>query len=50
MTEMKLKENGEISYEVNGVIARVQGMERAREGVAILLNNVWHSAMIDWMC
>ena len=25
-------------------------MERAREGVAVLLNDVWHSAMIDFGC
>ena len=25
-------------------------MERSREGVAVLLNNVWHSAVIDFGC
>ena len=25
-------------------------MERAREGVAVLLNDVWHSAVIDFGC
>ena len=25
-------------------------MERAREGVAFLLNDVWHSAVIDFGC
>ena len=25
-------------------------MERAREGVAILLNDVWHNAVIDFEC
>ena len=25
-------------------------MERARHGVAILLNDVWHSAVIDFGC
>ena len=25
-------------------------MERAREGVVILLNNVWHSAVVDFGC
>ena len=25
-------------------------MERTREGVAILLNNVWHSVVIDFGC
>ena len=28
----------------------VQEMERAREDVAILLNHVWHSAVIDFGC
>ena len=27
-----------------------QKMERAREGVPILLNNVWHSVMIKFKC
>ena len=41
LTETKLKGNGEVSWcGVNGIIADVQEMERAREGVAILLNNV----------
>ena len=48
LTEMKLKGNGEVSwYEVNGIIAGVQGMERAREGVAILLNDGWLSALVE---
>ena len=39
LMEMKLKGNGEVSWSrVNGIIANVQEMERAREGVAILLN------------
>ena len=51
MKEMKWKENGEVSWcGINGIIADVQEMERAREGVAILLNNVWHSAVIDFGC
>ena len=50
MMMMKLKGNGEVSWcGVNGLIASVQ-MERAREEVAILLNNVWHSAVIDFRC
>ena len=32
------------------IIAGVQEIERAREGVAILFNDVWHSAVIDWVC
>ena len=43
---MKLKGNGEVCCGVNG-IAGVQEIERAREGVAILLNDVGHSAVID---
>ena len=34
----------------NGIIAGVQEMERAREGVATLLNDVWHSAVVDFGC
>ena len=34
----------------NGIIAVVQEMVRAKEGVAILLNDVWHSAVIDFGC
>ena len=37
LTEMKLKGKGEVSWcGVNGIIAGVQEMERARESVAIL--------------
>ena len=32
------------------IIAGVQEMERAMEGVAVLLNDVWHSAVIDFEC
>ena len=50
-TETKLKGNGEVSWcGVNGIIADVQEMERAREGVAILLNDIWHSVVIDFGC
>ena len=50
LTETKLKGNGEIWCGVNGVIAGVQ-MERAWEGVAVLLNDVWHSTDDRlWMC
>ena len=46
-----MKGNGEVSWcEVHGIIASVQEMERVREDVAILLNNVWHSAIIDFGC
>ena len=41
LMETKLKGNREVSwYGVNGIIAGVQEMERAWEGVAILLNNL----------
>ena len=51
LMETKLKGNGEVSWcGVNGFIASFQEMERAREGVAILLNNVWDSAVIDFGC
>ena len=50
-TDMKLKGNGEVSWcGVDGIIASVQKMGIAREGVAILLNDVWHSAVIDFGC
>ena len=42
MIETKLKENEEVSWGgANGIIAGFQEMERAREGVAALLNDVW---------
>ena len=51
MTETKLKGDGEVSWcGVNGIVAGVQ-MKKAREGGGgILLNNVWHGAVIDWVC
>ena len=43
LDRMKLKGNGEVSwYGGNGIIAR--------EGVAILLKDVWHSAVLDFGC
>ena len=36
--------------EKNGIITGVQEMERAREGVTLLLNDVWHSAVVDFGC
>ena len=51
LMETKLKENGEVSWcGVNGIIAGVQEMERAREVLAILLNDVWHSAVVEFGC
>ena len=51
LTETKLKGNREVSYcEVNGIIAIVQEMERTREEVVILLNNLGYSAVVDFGC
>ena len=51
LTEMKLKGDGEVSwYGVNGIIAGFLEMERPREGVAILLSDVGHSAVVDFGC
>ena len=51
LTVTKLKGNREVSwFGVNGIIAGVQEMERAREGVAILFNNIWHGAVIGFGC
>ena len=47
LTEMKLKGKGEVSWSgVNIIFTSVHEMERARERVAILLNDVWHSAVV----
>ena len=47
LTETKWKREGEVSWcEVNGIISGVQKIERAREGVAILLKDVWHGAVV----
>ena len=35
---------------MNGVIAGVQEFERPKEGVAILMCDMWHSAVIDFGC
>ena len=41
LTDTKLKGRGEVSWcEVNGIISGVREMERGREGVAVLLNDV----------
>ena len=51
LAETKLKGNGEVSCcGENGIIASAQEMERARERVAILLNDAWHSAVLDFEC
>ena len=47
----KLKKKGEVAWSgVNVIFAGVQEMERAREGVAVLLNDVWHSGMVKYGC
>ena len=47
LMETKLKGKGEVSWSgVNVIFAGVHEMERAMEGVAVLLNNVWHSAVV----
>ena len=44
--ETKLKGKGEVSWSgVNVIFASVLEMETALEGMAILLNDEWHSAM-----
>ena len=35
---------------VNDIIASFQETERAREGEAILLHDVWHSTVVDFEC
>ena len=35
---------------INGIILDVQEIERAKKGVAILLNDVRYSAVIDFGC
>ena len=42
-----MKGEGEVSWcEGNGIISGVQEMERAREGVAVLLSDVWHRSVV----
>ena len=51
LTEKNFKGNGEVSWcGINGIITDVQEVERAREGLPILFNNVWHSAVVDDGC
>ena len=51
LTETKLKGNGQVSWcGVNGIIAGVQDIEKVRERVAILLNDMWHSIVVDFGC
>ena len=45
LTETKLKRNREISFcGVNSIVADFQEIEVAREGTAILSNDVWYSS------
>ena len=47
LMKTKLKGKGEVSWsEVNVTFTGVHGMERGREGVAVLLNDVWYSAVV----
>ena len=49
--ETKLKGNREVSWwGINGIIAGVQEMERVKEGVAVLLKDMWHSAAVNFGC
>ena len=49
LTETKLKVKEEVSWSgVNVMFTGVHEMERTREGVAVLLNNVWHSAEVKY--
>ena len=51
LTETKMTGKGEVSCSaVNVIFAGVQKMERAREGMAVLLNDVWHSAVVKSGC
>ena len=47
LMETKLKGKGVVSWSgVNVTFPGVQEMERAREGVAVLLNDVYHSVVV----
>ena len=51
LTDTKLRGNIEVSWcGVNSIIDDVQEMERASGGVSIILNDVWHSAVVDFGC
>ena len=50
-TETKLKGKGDVSWSrVNVIFVGIQEMERAREGLAVLLNDVWHRAVVKYGC
>ena len=49
LAERKLKWKGEVSWpRVNVIFTGVHEMKRAREGVAILMNYVWHSTVVKF--
>ena len=51
MSESKLKGNGEgLWYGAKGIFADIQEVQRVREGVAVWMNDVWHSAVTDFGC
>ena len=48
LTKTMLKGNG--CCGVNDIIADIQDVERVREGIAVLMSDEWHSAVIDFGC
>src|SRR5678815_1041459 len=51
VTETKMKGNGENEWcSVKCVCAGVERNERGREGVAILMSDLWYRAMEDFVC
>ena len=48
LTETRLKGNREVSWcVVNGIIPGVLKIGRAREDLAVLMNDLWYSAVIE---
>ena len=46
-----MKGKREVSWSgINVIFAGVQELERAREKVTVLLNDVWHSAVVKYGC
>src|SRR5678816_3426857 len=51
LTETKMEGKGEIKWcGVKCVRAGVEENERGREGVAILMSDLWYKAMVDFVC
>ena len=49
LTETKLEGKGEVSWSrVSVIFAGVHEMDRAREGMAVLLNDVWQCAVVKF--